>query len=63
MSAPRSDFNTQSLVLSIDVYEGIGISPLRMKHFAEFISGRCCLDIRPGIDFFVFFSKVFFFPF
>ena len=39
-SAPRSDFMTQSLVLSIDVGRGLGISPLRIKHFAEFFSGR-----------------------
>ena len=33
-------FMTQSLVLSIDVCPGLGISPLRIKHLAEFFSGR-----------------------
>ena len=29
----RSDFTVQLLVLSIDVCRGLGISPLRIKHF------------------------------
>ena len=33
MSAHRSDVMTQSLVLSIDVCRGLGISPLRIKTF------------------------------
>ena len=48
-SAPRSEFMTQSLVLLIDVYRGLGISPLRTKHFAECFSGRSWPNICPGI--------------
>ena len=53
-SAPRSEFMTQSLVLSIRVCRGLRISPLRIKHFAECFSGRSCPNIRPGIASFVF---------
>lgn len=45
MSAPRSDLMTQSLVLPIDVCRGLGISPLRMKHFAVYFS--CQADVGP----------------
>ena len=41
-SAPRSDFMAQSLVLSIDIYPGLGISPL---HLAEFFSGRSAQEL------------------
>ena len=71
MSAPRSDFMAQSLVLSLDVCPGLGISPLRTniwlsfsqadlgpnKHLAEFFSGRSWPKIGPGIIFFGFFEK------
>ena len=35
-SAPRSDFMAQSLVLSIDVCRGLGISPLRTNIWLSF---------------------------
>ena len=35
-SAPRSLFMTQSLVLSINVWRGLGIWPLRIKHWLSF---------------------------
>ena len=54
MSVPRSDFMTQSLALSIDVCRGLGVSLLRIEHLAEFFSGRCWLNIWPGIVFFRF---------
>ena len=56
-SAPRSNFMTQSLVLSFDVCRGLGISPLRIKLLAEFFSGRSWPNICPGLFFSVFFSK------
>ena len=37
MSAPHSEFMTQSFVLSIDVSGGLGISPVQIKRFAEFL--------------------------
>ena len=39
----------QSLVLSIGVSRGLGISPLRSKHLAEFFSDRSWPKICPGI--------------
>ena len=39
-SALRSEFMTQSLVLSIDVCRGLGISPLRAEHPPEFFRSR-----------------------
>ena len=54
MSVPRSDFMTQSLALSIDVCRGLGVSLLRIEHLAELFSGRCWLNIWPGIVFFRF---------
>ena len=41
----------QSLVLSIDVCPGLGISSLRTKHLAEFSLGRSWPNIGPGIIF------------
>ena len=41
--------------------KGLGISPLRIKHFAEFFSSRSWPNIRPGMIFFVYFSKFVFF--
>ena len=35
-SEPRAELMTRSFVLSIDVSRGLGISPLRTKHLAEF---------------------------
>ena len=46
---------TQSLVLSIEVCRGLGISPLRVRHFAELFSGRYWPNIRPGTVFSVVF--------
>ena len=53
---PRSDFMAQSLALSIDVCPGLGISPLRIKHLAEFFSGQSWPNICPAM----FFSVLFF---
>ena len=55
--APRSYFMTQSLVLSIDVRRGLGISPRRIYHLAEFFSGQSWPNIWPRNMFFVFFFK------
>ena len=53
---PRSEFITQSLVLSIDGCQGLGISPLQSKHLAEFFSGSSWPT--SGLDiFFVFFLE------
>ena len=52
---PRSDFMAQSLALSIDVCPGLGISPLRIKHLAEFFSGQSWPNICPGMIFVLFF--------
>ena len=49
---------TQSLVSSLDVCRGLGISPLRFKHLVEFFSGRSWLNIWPGIITIVFFSNL-----
>ena len=46
--APRSDFMTLSLFLSIDVCRRPAISPLRIEKLAEFFSGRSWPKIRPG---------------
>ena len=37
---------------------GLEISPLRIKHLAEFFSGRSWHNIWPGFIFFVFFSSL-----
>ena len=53
-SAPRPEL-TQSVVLSIDVCRGLGISPIRTfdKHLAEFFSSRSlsnmCLIVFYGV--------------
>ena len=60
-SAPCSEFMTQSLILSIYFCRGLGISPLRIKHSAEFFSGRSWPKICPGIMFFGFFGEFGFF--
>ena len=52
MSAHRSDVMTQSLVLSIDVCRGLGISPLRIKHLAEFFQAD--LGPRSAQEYFFF---------
>ena len=49
---------TQSLVLSIDVCHGLGISPLRFKHLAELFSGRSWPNTCRGMMFLRFFFKV-----
>ena len=51
-SALRSEFMTQSLVLSID-----GISPLETKHRPELFSSRSWPNIGPGFAFFGIFQK------
>ena len=48
---------TQWLILSTDVQRALGISPLRIKHLAEFFSGRSWPKICPRIFFFGFFEK------
>ena len=62
-SAPCSYFITQSLVLTIDVCRGLETSPLPIKRFAEFFSGRCCPNTLPATAFFLFFFNVLFFFF
>ena len=47
-SAPRSDFMAQSLVLSIDVCRGLGISPLRLNIWLSF--SQADLGPRSGIE-------------
>ena len=47
----------QSLVLSIDVCRGLGISPLRTNIWLELFSGRSWPKIGPEIIFFGFFEK------
>ena len=50
-SVPHSEIMARLLVLSIDLCRGLGISPLRMKHLAEFFSGRSWPKICPRIFF------------
>ena len=50
-SAPRSELMKQSLILSIDVCRGLGISPLRITQLAEFFSGRSWPNTCPGYIF------------
>ena len=49
MSAPRSDFMAQSLVLSIDACAGLGISPFRAKIWLSF--SQADLGPRSAQDF------------
>ena len=51
---------TQIVGLSIDVSRGLGISPLRTKHIADFFSGRSWPNIRPAFIFssFIVFVKI-----
>ena len=49
MSAPRSNFMAQSLILSIDVCRRLAISLLLINYLAEFFSGRSWPNICPGI--------------
>ena len=56
-NASRSELMTQALFLSINVCRGLGISPLRIKHLAEFFSGRSWPNIFSGIIIFAFFGK------
>ena len=56
-SVPHSEIMARLLVLSIDLCRGLGISPLRMKHLAEFFSGRSWPNICPGMIFFGFIGK------
>ena len=48
---------TQFLILSIDVYRGLGISPLRTKHPPECFWSRSWPNIDPTIVFFGVFRK------
>ena len=57
-SAPRSDFMTQSLFLSIDFCRGHGISPLRITRLSEYFAGRSWPNLSRGIFFFVFSLEV-----
>ena len=50
MSAPRSEFVPQWLVLSIDVCRGLGISPLRTNSWLSF--SQAVLGPRSAQDFF-----------
>ena len=57
-SAPRSDFMAQSLVLSIDVCRGLGISPLRLNIWLSF--SQADLGPRSAQElFFWFFKRMF----
>ena len=51
-------FITQSLVLSIDVCRGLGISPVRSRHFAEIFLRPRLPRFPPGIVFFVLFFEI-----
>ena len=52
-SAPRSDFMEQSLILSIDVCRGLGMSPLRVNIWLSFLRPILAHDL-PRNDFFGF---------
>ena len=56
--APRSDFMTQSLILSIDVFRGLEMSPLRTTRCAECFPGRSCPNIHTPIQEFCFLGHV-----
>ena len=49
---------TQSLVLSIDICRGLGISSRRIQYLAEVFSGRSWPNICPGVITSIFSSKV-----
>ena len=49
---------SRTMILSIDICRGLGISPLRIKHLAEFFSGRSSPNIWPGNFFTDFFSSL-----
>ena len=55
-SAPRSDFMAQSLVLSLDVCPGLGISPLRTNIWLSFSQADLCPRSAQEL-FFSFFLK------
>ena len=48
----------QSLVLSIDVYRGLGISPLRVNIWLSFSQANLGAKIDPAMIFFGVFEKI-----